>query len=145
MMVKRDATKPVVLYAGNAGSYTVDQTVAITCSASDNLSGVASSTCAPISGAAYGFLVGNNTYSATATDNAGNVGSATTTFTVNVTAGSLCSLVQRWVSDGGVSNSLCVKLAHGNYDPFRHELAAQSGKKVSEANAAILLRLVNAL
>ncbi|MBW7935569.1 MAG: thrombospondin type 3 repeat-containing protein, partial [Gemmatimonadaceae bacterium] len=48
---KRDATKPVIGYAGNTGSYTVDQTVAITCSASDAMSGLASNTCANVNGA----------------------------------------------------------------------------------------------
>jgi hypothetical protein len=143
--VKRDATKPVVTYAGNAESYTVDQPVAITCTPSDNLSGVASSTCAAITGGAYSFPSGANTYSATATDKAGNGGSATTAFTVNVTSGSVCSLVQRWVSNGGVANSMCVKLNQASYGAFRNELAAQSGKKLSEANAAILVRLVNVL
>src|SRR3989304_5625351 len=47
-----DKTPPTVTYSGNAGTYTVDQTVNITCSASDSLSGVASTTCANISGPA---------------------------------------------------------------------------------------------
>jgi hypothetical protein len=143
--VRRDATRPVVAYAGNAGSYTVDQTVAIICSAADNLSGVASTTCAPIAGDASNFLVGINTYSATATDNAGNIGSGSTTFTVNVTSGGLCNLLDRWVSNSGVANSLCVKVQHGDYESFRNELTAQSGKKISDANATTLLRLVTGL
>lgn len=78
-----DATAPTVTYTGNAGSYTADQTVSITCTAADNLSGVASSTCANISGPASSFAVGTNTYSAKATDTAGNVGNTTSTsFTV---------------------------------------------------------------
>ena len=62
-----------------------------------------------------------------------------------MTQGSLCSLVERFVSNAGVANSLCVKLSHGDYDPFRSELSAQSGKKISADNAALLLSLVNAL
>jgi hypothetical protein len=142
---KRDATKPVIGYTGNAGTYTVDQTVAITCAASDAMSGLASNTCANISGDAHTFLLGANTYSATAQDNAGNVSSAATTFTVNVTQASVCSLVERWVSSAGVANSLCVKLTHGTYDAFRSELSAQTGKKISAENAAILMTLVEAL
>jgi hypothetical protein len=142
---QRDATKPVVTYAGNAGSYTVDQTVAITCSASDNLSGVASTTCAPVSGAAYTFLIGANSYSATALDRAGNANGAGTTFTVGVTQGSLCALAQRWVSNAGVANSFCVKINGGDYQALRNELSAQSGKKISADNAATLLRLINVL
>src|SRR5207302_16325 len=41
LVINIDKTPPTVTYAGNAGSYTVDQTVNITCSATDNLSGVA--------------------------------------------------------------------------------------------------------
>ncbi len=142
---KRDATKPVIGYAGNAGSYTVDQTVAITCAASDAMSGLAANTCANVNGAAYTFAVGTNTFSATAADNAGNTNAASASFTVAVTSGSLCALVERWVSNAGVANSMCVKLRHGSYGAFRNELSAQSGKKISEANAATLLRLVNLL
>ena len=103
--IKRDATTPVIGYAGNAGSY-----------------------------------------SASAQDNAGNTNAASASFTVAVTSGSLCKLVQRWVSNAGVANSMCVKLRQGSYGAFRNEVSAQSGKKfLSAANAAILLRLVNVL
>lgn len=142
---KRDATKPVVTYAGNAGAYTVDQAVAISCTPSDNLSGIATSSCAAITGAGYTFAIGNNAYSATAQDNAGNVGGASTAFTMSVTQGAMCALVNRWVSNGGVANSLCVKLTHGDYGAFRNELSAQDAKKISADNAATLLRLVNVL
>jgi CSLREA domain-containing protein len=77
-----DKTPPTVTYAGNAGVYTVDQTVNITCSAADNLSGIDSTTCADISGPASSFGLGTHTFSATATDLAGHVGSGSTTFTV---------------------------------------------------------------
>jgi CSLREA domain-containing protein len=80
--VQIDKTLPTVTYTGNAGIYTVGQTVNITCSAADNLSGVDSSTCADISGPASSFGLGSHTISATATDLAGNVGSGSTTFTV---------------------------------------------------------------
>jgi hypothetical protein len=85
--IKRDATKPAVTYAGNAGSYTPDQTVSIRCVASDNLSGIASSTCAAIAGPVYGFNIGSNTFAASATDNAGNGAVAAATFTVTASAG----------------------------------------------------------
>ena len=80
--VKIDKTPPTVTYAGNAGLYTIDQTVNITCSAADNPSGVDSNTCADISGPASSFGLGAHTFSATATDMAGNVGSGSTIFTV---------------------------------------------------------------
>lgn len=144
--VKRDATPPVVTYTGNAGTYTVDQSVSIVCTPSDNLSGVASSTCQNVAGDGYTFALGTNNYSATATDKAGNVSPATgTSFTMAVTSSSLCSLVTRWADNAGIANSLCVKLAHGDYAPFRNEVSAQSGKHIAADKAAILLRLANAL
>lgn len=157
--IKRDATVPVVTYAGNAGTYEVDANVAITCAATDDLSGVASSTCANISGAAYTFALGNNSFSASATDNAGNQGSGSTAFTVTVSAASLCNLTKQFVSHNGIANSLCVKLnaaaaaaARGNTNAkqnqlgaYINEVQAQAGKAVSAANAATLAALANAL
>ncbi len=143
--VKRDGTPPTVSYSGNAGAYTVDQTVAITCSASDALSGIDTKSCANVGGNAYDFALGVNTFTASATDVAGNGASATATFTVSVTQASVCSLVERFISNKGIQNSLCVKLQHSDYDPFQNELSAQSGKAISTANAAILSRLVDAL
>lgn len=81
-----DETAPTVTYTGNAGTYTTSQTIAITCTASDALSGVASTTCANISGPASSFGVGVHNYSATATDKAGNTGSGSTSFTVTAPA-----------------------------------------------------------
>ncbi|MEX0741770.1 MAG: hypothetical protein WD079_03165, partial [Phycisphaeraceae bacterium] len=47
--IKRDATDPTVTYSGNAGSYDAAASVEITCVTSDNLSGVASDSCADLS------------------------------------------------------------------------------------------------
>jgi len=144
--VKIDAVKPVITFSGNAGAYTVDQRVSITCAATDAMSGIATSTCPGASGDAYTFANGANTLNASATDNAGNLHTASTTFTVSVTNESLCALVKRFVTNAGVANSFCVKLPPKAYDAFRNELRAQGGKKfLSEAHAAILLRLVNLL
>ena len=84
--VNIDETNPLVTYTGG-GTYTVDQTVKITCVATDALSGIASSTCGPnVTGPAYSFALGKTySYSATATDKAGNLGSGSTSF--KVTAG----------------------------------------------------------
>lgn len=156
--IKRDAMVPAVSFSG-ATAYTVDQTVSITCAASDAMSGLASSSCPGASGAAYLFNIGSNGLSASATDNAGNGNSAATTFTVSVTAGSLCALTQRFVSSAGIANSMCVKLnaagaaiARGNMQAkagplgaYVKEVQAQTGKAVSAANAAILISLANQL
>ena len=99
-----DKTPPVITFTGNAGTYTVDQTVSITCSVSDALSGVRSDTCPGASGAAYTFPLGLNTLSATATDFAGNVSNLSTNFTVIVTFSSLANLTQQFVSQHGIAS-----------------------------------------
>lgn len=143
--IKRDAANPVVAYSGNAGAYTVDQSVVIVCSASDATSGLASADCTNVGGDAYTFGVGSSAFSASATDNAGNVGSASTSFTVSVTPATLCNLVRRWVTHKGTANSLCQQLAAGAYDAFRTRVQTQSGKHVPADKAAILISLSNEL
>jgi hypothetical protein len=143
--VKRDATNPDVALVGNAGSYTVDQVVSITCSISDAMSGLASQACNGASGPAYTFSVGSNPVSATAADNAGNSASASGSFTVSVTAGSLCNLVNQWVTQRGVANALCEQLANGAYRAFRNHVKAQAGKHVPADKAPILLGLADHL
>jgi hypothetical protein len=143
--IKRDATNPVITYAGNAGTYTVDQTVAISCSATDAMSGIATSTCPGASGAAYTFGLGSTTLNASATDNAGNGSSASAQFTVTVTSGSLCTLVRAWVTQHGVANSMCQQLANHAYGAFRNHVKAQSGKFVPADKATILIALSQSL
>ena len=157
--VKRDATPPAIGYSGNAGSYTVDQAVNIICSASDATSGLASTTCANITGAAYSFGVGTSSFSAVATDNAGNSAAASTSFSVIVTAASLGNLTNQWVTKAGVASSLNAKLVAaqqaaqrgdlnakaGQINAYINQLNAQSGKAVTAAHAAILISLARAL
>ncbi len=143
--VKRDATKPMINFAGNAGTYTVAQSVNIGCSATDSMSGIASSDCPGASGDAYTFGVGTTTLNASALDKAGNSNSATTSFNVTVTSGSVCELVKRWVSQRGVANSLCQQLNNGAYSAFIKHARAQSGKHVPADKAAILIALVEQL
>lgn len=87
-----DLTAPTVSYSGNAGSYTVDQQVSISCTAADALSGVASSSCSNISGPAYSFA-SSNSFSATATDLAGNTGSGSASFSVVINASGINALI----------------------------------------------------
>jgi hypothetical protein len=157
--IKRDATKPIVAFSGNQGSYTIDQTISITCSATDAMSGIASSSCPSASGDAYTFPLGTNSLSASATDNAGNASSASTSYTVSVTYQSLCALTKRWVSNAGVASSLCAKLtaaeqsdARGNAQSkagqmgaYSNEIRAQTGKSLTSARAALLLSFAAAL
>lgn len=142
--VKLDQTPPVVTFTGST-SYTVDQTVNITCSASDAMSGLFSNTCTNTVGDAYTFGLGAHTLSASATDKASNVGTGSATFTVSVTSGSLCALVERWVDQAGVANSMCQQLTNGAYGAFRNHVSAQSGKTVTAAHANILIALSNSL
>jgi hypothetical protein len=97
--VRIDETPPAVAYSGNAGSYTVDQDVAIGCAASDALSGTETSTCAGATGPAYAFGLGTHRLTATATDVAGNTGSGTTTFTVVADPASVAALTIGFVDD----------------------------------------------
>jgi hypothetical protein len=94
-----DSTSPTITYSGNAGSYAVNQTVAISCAAVDPSpgSGLASSTCADINGPAYTYGLGSHTFSASATDGAGNTGNGSTSFTVSVTPGGLCLLTRQFI------------------------------------------------
>jgi hypothetical protein len=77
--VKRDATAPVVDLTAPSGTYVYgDPIPAASCTASDATSGVAGS-CA-VSG--FSTAVGTHTVTGSATDNAGNTGTATSTYTV---------------------------------------------------------------
>jgi probable HAF family extracellular repeat protein len=144
-IVKIDTTPPVITYAGNLGTYTADQTVNITCQATDALSGVATSTCKNITGPAYSFALGNNIFSASATDNAGNSGRGSTSFIVQVTTTSLVNLTNQFVTQPGIANSLTTKLIHGDINAFINEVNAQAGKALTVAQAAILIQLAMAL
>jgi hypothetical protein len=99
LTIAPDTVAPVVTWSGNAGTYTVADSVAIACGAADEAygSGLASTTCAsvgPVDAALLGL--GAHTVSATATDVAGNTGSASATFTVVATASSICTLTPRY-------------------------------------------------
>jgi hypothetical protein len=106
--VNLDRTAPAVGYTGNAGSYPVDATIDIACSATDALSGIdsAATRCDSISGPAYRFAAGTNTFSATAADIAGNTASATTSFVVTVTPGALGTLTTRFVQGSAAYRAL---------------------------------------
>ena len=156
MITVPDPTAPEVAYSGNAGSYDVSDDVAITCSATDATSGIATDDCADISGPAWGFSLGTNTFSATAMDNAGHSGSASGSFEVTVSFEGICAMVTGFVENRGVSNSMCAKLRgaekaknpntrDNHLNAFMNEVAAQTGKKLTAAQAAALMALAAAL
>jgi hypothetical protein len=152
----RDTIKPVVTYSGQVAAYDVSQTIAITCAATDSGSGVASTTCANVNTSASNYTVGSHTLSATATDVAGNVGQASVSFTVTVSASSLQALITQIIGDSSVAGPLNTKLAQaatapnatakaGHLQAFENQVNAQSGKKLTAAQAALLLQLVQSL
>lgn len=154
-----DKTAPTVTFSGNAGSYSIGQTVQITCSATDALSGLASATCPEVSGAAIDLGPGTHTLEATATDRAGNTTVETATFEITVTYDGLCELARSYSGNPGVANSLCAKLASaqasaergqtdsaaGMIAAFKNEVAAQSGKALTAQQAATLSSLADTL
>ena len=82
--IKRDATPPVITFAGNAGTYLHGEQIQITCSALDALSGIQSSTCPSVDAPATDYEAGIHTLEATAIDVAGNTVQASTSFEVIV-------------------------------------------------------------
>jgi hypothetical protein len=104
--VRIDKTAPSVAFDGNAGTYGVDQQIAITCYAADAISGLASSTCNDVAGPAYSFALGSNTLTASATDTAGNTGSGQTSFTVVADRTSVGALTVRFVTSSAAFQAL---------------------------------------
>lgn len=144
--VKRDATAPSVVFGGNAGTYGVDDTVTITCTASDAMSGLATpANCGGVNAPAWSLGAGPHTITRTAADNAGNTSTMSTTYTVVTDAAGICALIRQWSDNAGVANSLCVKLSHGTMTAFGNELAAQRGKHIPADKADIIRGLAAGL
>jgi ELWxxDGT repeat protein len=149
---------PIIAFSGNRASYRVDETVAIACSVVETFPLVEVS-CPNVTSPAYEFALGENTIAAAAADEAGNRTEAHVTFEVTVDFESLATLVTRFSATPGVALALNAKLAaaadaeqRGNahakagvLGAFAHQVAAQSGKALSADQAAVLLRLVEAL
>jgi probable HAF family extracellular repeat protein len=154
-----DVTPPTIGYSSHPAAYAVDQHVSITCTATDAESGIASNTCAPIDGDAYVFGLGPHTFSATATDNAGNSASASTSFTVSVTFGSLTNLTRRFVTNSKVADALAGDLSDAEkasgkgkakqleaaLNDYRHGVKAQVGKSITAERGSILIGLSQGL
>lgn len=153
--ISRDATPPTVRLFGLT-NYSVDQVVDITCAASDNLSGIAQTSCPLVAaGDAYSFAVGTNSMSATARDYAGNRVSSEISFTVTVDFRSMRTLTSRFVDHGSFAESLQAKLdaaeaaakrgnenaKRGALAAFVHQLDSAAGRSFVK-NADVLKRLV---
>jgi hypothetical protein len=155
--VKIDKTAPSIGFSGNGGAYSVDQTILITCLASDGLSGIATTSCPAVaSGPATNYVGTTNatstTLTAAATDNAGNTASASTTFIVTVTADGICRLVASLEkADAICARAMSIATAPnaaakvGGLNAFDHFLAAQSGNSIAADLATLLSRLTHLL
>ncbi|WP_160724309.1 family 43 glycosylhydrolase [Bacillus sp. USDA818B3_A] len=155
MIVEEDTTAPVITVKGNEESYSVDENISISCSASDDLSGIASVDCPSIEGPAYEYSLGENTFTAKATDRTGNTSEADIQFTVTVDFDSLSRLTESFIKDDAIKNSLTAKLASakeasargnkeavaGKLTAYVNELSAQGGKALTEKQAKILTSL----
>ncbi len=151
-----DTVAPSVGFTG-ARTYTVDETVAIQCSATDPDpgSGVASTTCSDVSKPAWSYALGSHTVRAEATDKAGHTGSASATFEVKVTFVSLQALVTRFSDDPAVASGLNDKLIaaakakdaktrRNLLDAFEVQLN-KTAKAFTAEKVAVLQRLARAL
>ncbi len=154
-----DTTAPAIAFSGD-GTYTVDQKVTITCTATDNLSGIAGAPCAAplVAKDAWQLALGTTTYSVTATDAADNSRTAAATVTVRATFDSVSALTVRFTV-GAPGNSLVAQLAaakdaaaRGNaaacnsaLRAYENELSAQTGKALTAEQASVLQKLAAAL
>jgi hypothetical protein len=159
--IKIDLTGPVVQITGGA-SYTIDQTVSITCTATDVTSSVYGTPCGTplVQKKAYTLASGENKATVTAEDMAGHQTTATHTFTVKVTFDSLKAITNTFMQTTGVKQwetvavSLNQKLdqakavaAAGKIDAARSMMADyikqvtdQTGKYFTKEQADILIR-----
>lgn len=158
LVVRIDRTVPSLSLSGG-GSYTVDQAVEVRCTASDALSGLEEEPCTQplLSEPAWNLPLGATPIGLSVSDRAGNAASAQAEVRVQVTHGSLCSLSGQFAP--GLSNSLCAKLdaarsslergnaraANNQLSAYQNQVAAQSGKALTAAQAATLTRLAEAL
>jgi hypothetical protein len=162
-----DKTPATITFVGNQQTYGILEKVQINCSATDALSGVLSSTCKDVQGPAYQFSPSGNMVSATASDFAGNVTTASTSFALRVTYDDLCMLGQQFIATSMhtpahanvLGNSLCAHLSSAkaaelrgqlqvkqrSIDAYVHQVMGVSGVILSVNQAGILTTLARAL
>ena len=151
-----DLTKPTVTYSGGKATYGIEETISITCAATDALSGLASSTCTNISGPATSFGLGLHTFSASALDRAGNTGTGSVSFNVVVSFRGLCALTHSYSDKQSIADALCAKLdaaaakadrkgQQADLHAYVNQVEAQSGKSFTAEEAATLAALAGSL
>jgi hypothetical protein len=144
--VKLDRGLPTVTFAGNTGSYGVLDTVAITCTPADTVSGLASSTCSNLNAPGWTFGAGAHPIQATATDRAGNIGSGSTNFKINVTIGGLCQLTTQFAQSSAKYQGLspAQKKAVDALAKALCNIVDQIVPKLSPAQKQVLIRAYKA-
>ncbi|PYI52148.1 hypothetical protein [Paenibacillus flagellatus] len=159
--VRVDKTAPVVQFSGKP-VYSVSEAVYIGCTATDALSGISGQPCAaPLAAApAYAYEPGDHEVAVTASDLAGNAVTATFAFRIEVDYDGLIALVRQFMAaDPGVADALAVKLQQareaeqrgnanakaGALRAFVNQAEAQSGKKWTEEQARIAIKLASFL
>ncbi|OFW04107.1 MAG: hypothetical protein A3I61_15640 [Acidobacteria bacterium RIFCSPLOWO2_02_FULL_68_18] len=141
-----DTTPPVLTMPGDvtaAATGAGGAAVSFSATASDSVDASVDVACVPASGSM--FPIGTTTVSCTATDDSGNSAAGSFSVQVNVTLDAVEALIRSWISNGGVANSVIVKLRHGSLGAFENELRAISGKWLTPAQAAELLVLASYL
>jgi hypothetical protein len=126
LTVRIDRTAPEIVVSGSAPVYTVDQMVAITVTASDRLSGLASEVSRSVDGPAYRFGVGEREEVVEATDRAGNVGRQPVRFAVRATYEGLSNLTARFVKSGSTQRTLCRALKSAGTAAARRDRRAEA-------------------
>ncbi|WP_206099013.1 sugar-binding protein [Paenibacillus nanensis] len=148
--VRIDRTPPSIVFEG-ARAYAIDEFVVVTCAAADNVSGVVNGPCeGPLVGApAVELGVGTHELIVSAEDAAGNIVTATATYEVEAPdTALLVRLIEAYVSgngEQGIENSLITKAEHGNFNAFANQVAALTGKRLTEEQAALLLAVAELL
>lgn len=156
---KLDASAPELTVSGpEERAYAGTETMTLSWDAIDALSGVDSGSAAAlldgqpvVYGAAiplYTLALGSHTFTVSVSDEAGNTGENTVTFTTYTDVDTLKALVGQfremsWIDNHGIANSLIQKLDHGQLETFIHHVEAQSGKHIEAEAAAYLLRDAN--
>ncbi|HEY4219053.1 MAG TPA: VWA domain-containing protein [Gemmatimonadaceae bacterium] len=158
--VKRDASKPTIAFIGNAGTYNLDQAVAITCQATDAGSGlnVALTTCPNVSGTSLTLGIGAHTVNATATDLLGNSATASTTYSYVVNCDGIVGLFEQWVAEktgkpeGTKLMAICTAAAKGNpfaklieVAAFAVELNSKAASGLTADKRQVLVQFIRSL
>lgn len=143
--VKRDSAAPVVSYSSSTTTFNADQNVTAFCNASDALSGIATTTCQDVNVPSLTFGIGTHTVSSTATDNAGNQGSGSYTFTVIASVNYINTLINQWVTKPSVARNLQRRLERGDIVGFIRTVQRESGRSISPEHATQLIQLAMTL